>query len=81
MNKKTRSLSLAALLAAIMAMGCHSNNSSPSKTPPTDDAAKPYYEITGNEKDKNITVSWCLIGGPDEYYQYKKLLVSRLIFR
>lgn len=29
-----------------------------------------YYELSGSDKDKDITVSWFLIGGRDEYYQH-----------
>lgn len=30
----------------------------------------PYYEMTGNDADEDITITWCIFAGKDEYYQY-----------
>lgn len=70
MKKRLMSLGIVAALSATMIAGCSSNESSDTSTTVTDDSIKKYYELTGNEKDKDITVSWCLIGGKDEYYQH-----------
>lgn len=70
MKKRLMSLGLVTVLTAGIMVGCNSGDDTDSSGSITDDSVKKYYELTGNEKDKDITVSWCLIGGKDEYYQY-----------
>lgn len=71
MYKKILSLGMLTLLSIGMAAGCSSKkNGSGQHTELTDDSVKPYYEMTGNKEDKDISVSWCIIGGKDEYYQH-----------
>lgn len=70
MKKKAISLALVLGLAGTMVAGCSDKDSSNGEIDVKDDSVKPYYEVTGNDKDKDITVTWCVIAGKDEYYQY-----------
>lgn len=69
MKKRALSLALVMSMAATMAVGCGGKESSDSGVDVVDDSVKKYYEMTGNDKDKDISVSWCVIAGKDEYYQ------------
>ncbi len=82
MKKKVLSLALVFGLVGTMAAGCGSKKSTGDELADVkDDSVKKYYEMTGNDKDKDITVSWCVIAGKDEYYQHywKEMLGLRAI--
>lgn len=70
MKKKVVSLALVMGLAGTMVAGCGSSDSDKSSSKVTDDKTKKFYEVTGNKEDKDIEVTWCVIAGKDEYYQY-----------
>lgn len=71
MKKKLLSCLMVGGMIGTMVAGCGSKESSTgSSGTVTDDNTKKYYEITGNEEDKDITVTWCLVADKDEYYQY-----------
>lgn len=70
MKKRVVSLAVVLGLAGTMVAGCGSSDEKGSTTTVKDDSVKPYYEMTGNDKDKDIKVTWCVIAGKDEYYQY-----------
>lgn len=71
MKKRVLSLALVLGLVGTMAAGCSSKKSTGDELADVkDDSVKKYYEMTGNDKDKDISVSWCVIAGKDEYYQY-----------
>ncbi len=70
MRKKLISLGMIASLSIGMIAGCGSSESTSNSSNITDDSVKPYYEVTGKAEDKDITISWCIIGGKDEYYQH-----------
>lgn len=69
MKKRAISIALVLGLVGSMAVGCGGDKGS-SDVKVKDDNTKKFYEVTGDEKDKDITVSWCVIGGKDEYYQH-----------
>lgn len=70
MKKRALSLALVMSLAGTLAVGCKSSDSGDIGVDDvTDDSVKKYYEVTGDDKDKDIEVSWCVIGGKDKYYQ------------
>lgn len=70
MQKNRLSPLLPVMLAISLSAGCGSGESQKDTSTLTDDTIKPYYQLTKKEADKGITVSWCLIGGKDEYYQH-----------
>lgn len=70
MKKRALSLALVMSMVAAMAVGCGGKGDSNNGDGFVDDNVKKYYEKTGNEDDKDIEVSWCVIAGKDEYYQY-----------
>lgn len=71
MKRKIIGISLTMGLLGVMVAGCTSQDSKNSEDMTVlDDKVRPYYELTGNEKDKDIVVSWCLVAGKDEYYQH-----------
>lgn len=70
MNKKFTTLAAMSLLTISMIAGCNSGKQDDTQLNVSDDSVKPYYKLTGNEKDKDITVTWFLIAGSDEYYQH-----------
>lgn len=82
MKKRALSLALVLGLVGTMAAGCSSKESTGDDLADVkDDSVKKYYEMTGSDKDKDISVSWCVIAGKDEYYQYywKEMLGLRAI--
>ncbi len=70
MKKRALSLALVMSMAAAMAVGCGGGESADSKVKVVDDETKKFHEVTGDDADKDITVSWCVIAGKDEYYQH-----------
>lgn len=70
MFKKALSLGMISVLAVGMMAGCGTKKDGKNDSNVSDDSVKPYYEVTGNEDDKDMTISWCIIGGKDEYYQH-----------
>lgn len=70
MKKKLLSACMVCALGTGMIAGCGSDDAGKDSINVKDDSVKPYYEVTGDEKDKDIAVSWFLIGGSDEYYQH-----------
>lgn len=69
MKKQWISVGVVAVLAISMLAGCKDDSAGKEKINVKDDSVKKYYELTGSEEDKDIEVTWCVIGGKDEYYQ------------
>lgn len=70
MKKQIISSAFVCAFAGCLAVGCSSDDNTPTKQTDVTSKVSKYYELTGKDEDKDITVSWFIIGGRDEYYQH-----------